>query len=505
MVMLRRWLLFWWCGVSLVLLLVVVGPAQAAVAAIEDDDGDDILDLDDLAPAADTTTTPTTTDHRVDRREKVLPLTVVNVADDVFDSIFDNNATTTTTISAAAAAAAIVDAVVDAAIATTTSTEKDNSTDDDDDKKNEEIPPGVVEDEQQTKQDDEATSAVDESKTATTTNTTIRPELLPMTNDQLTAVCLDRGFDIRKGDGTTLTRDDLLQAATRCLQLADAEMHDVLDDDHPELLLAVELESEIQRMKVEKERLESEQAKMLREKAFLEEQLREAGIDPGGIWSGTTSSKSRPPPSNSTGISSTTTLNAVVANGGGGGGGDSLETLEDVLRTSFTMLFDRIGRDMNLVGKVLGYVVVKPGSAVLAVLWRYSAPTVEGLVQQVLVVADQVLATGPMVTFRQQLIGPVVDTLLPVARPVLVQARSAIRMGWKKLDTIESVHKGVVLAGSVLGPLKNSLLIGWRNTLQPNLAIARRKSTAWWQRLRLETKAKQQQQQQQQQQQLFDA
>jgi hypothetical protein len=486
----------------LVLLLVVVGQAQAAVAAIEDDDGDDILDLDDVLAAADTTTT--TTDHRVDRIEKVLPLTVVNVADDVFDSIFDNNATTTTTISAAAAAAAIVDAVVDAAI-TTTTTEKD-STDDDDDKRNDETPPGVVEDEQQTKQDDEATSAVDESSTTTTTTTTtsitIRPELLPMTNDQLTAVCLDRGYDIRKGDGTTLTRDDLLQAATRCLQLADAEMHDMLDDDHPELL-AVELESEIQRMKVEKERLESEQVKMLREKASLEEQLREAGIDPGGIWSGTTSSSTSRPPSNSTG---NVTLNAVAANGDGGGGadgGDSLETLEDVLRTSFTMLFDRIGRDMNLVGKVLGYVVVKPGGAVLAVLWRYSAPTVEGLVQQVLVVTDQVLATGPMVTVRQQVIGPVVDTLLPVARPVLVQARSAIQMGWKKLDTIESVHKGAVLAGSVLGPLKNSLLVGWRTTLQPNLAIARRKSVAWWQRLRLETKAKQQQQQQQQQQQLL--
>jgi hypothetical protein len=327
--------------------------------------------------------------------------------------------------------------------------------------------------------DDDAAALTTTTTPSTTTSSSIpiRPELVGLTNDQLAAVCLERGFEIRRGDGVALTRDDLLQAASRCVQL-EQELNDVLDDLPPEL--AVELESEIERMKSEKERLELEQARMLQEKDSLERQLREAGLDV---------------PETST----TTPWTAITSSTRGGAVADTPETLEDVLRTSFTMLFDRVGRDMNLIGKVVTYVAIKPGIAALMVLWRYLGPTVEGLVERVLVVVDQVLATEYVVTVRRQVIEPLVETMLPVARPLVKQAISIVKMGLIQLDTIEPVHKCAVIAGAVLGPLRNSLLIGWRHSFQPKLMIARRKSAAWWKRIRTETRAKQQQQQQQQQ------
>jgi hypothetical protein len=345
-----------------------------------------------------------------------------------------------------------------------------------------EAPPVTVDDTKKTDDDKAsfAAAAADfddaaASTTTTSTSTPIRPELVGLTNDQLAAVCLDRGFEIRRGDGVALTRDDLLQAASRCVQL-EQELNDVLDDLPPEL--AVELESEIERMKNEKERLEIEQARMLQEKDSLERQLREAGLD--------------------VPETSTTSWNAITSSTRGGAVADTPETLEDVLRTSFTMLFDRVGRDMNLIGKVVTYVAIKPGIAALTVLWRYLGPTVEGLVERVLVVVDRVLATEYVVTVRRQVIEPLVETMLPVARPLVKQAISIVKMGLIQLDTIEPVHKCTVIAGAVLGPLRNSLLIGWRHSFQPKLMIARRKSAAWWKRIRTETRAKQQQQQQQQ-------
>lgn len=290
-------------------------------------------------------------------------------------------------------------------------------------------------------------------------------ELEGLTNDELEAVCLERGFEIQKADGSSLTREDLLEAAARCLKLEE-EMNSVLEEN-PEL--ALELETEIERMKEEKERLEAEQAAMLEEKSTLEEQLREAGVDPGPI---------EPKSSNGMSLSATST--------------DTPESLEEVLRTSFTMLFERVGNDIMLVGKLMGY-VAKPAGGTVALAWRYTEPTIEGLVQKGFLFVEGVLSTAPVETFRsviQSQLVPIKNVLWPIVQTTTRQAVSVAKLGFVKLDTIEPAHKTFVILGAIFGPLRDSLTIGWQNTLRPNLSMARRKTGAWVKRLQDDIKAK---------------
>lgn len=344
--------------------------------------------------------------------------------------------------------------------------EEEEAPDTTNDRTNDEPSPIKEETRASTQRNDEPTIKEEEQLVETTNGDhNIVEGLEGLSNDELEAVCLDRGFEIRKGDGTPLTREDLIEAATRCLKL-DEEMNTVLEEN-PEL--ALELDAEIERMKDEKERLEAEKAAMLEEKSRVEEQLREAGInfDPGETKS-----------SKGTSLSATTT--------------DAPETLEEVLRTSFTMLFERVGNDIMLVGKVLGY-VARPAGGTVALAWRYVGPTIEGFIQQGLILVDSLLSTAPAAIVRgvmeNQLV-PVRNVLWTIAKTTTRQAVAVAKLGLVKLNTIEPASKILVIAGAILGPLKNSLLIGWRNTLRPNISVLRRKSGAWFQRIRSEVKAK---------------
>jgi len=177
------------------------------------------------------------------------------------------------------------------------------------------------------------------------TEIVVEDYLASLSTSDLRQICLDRGFDIAQDGQKELTHKDYMEAARRCLTLED-EMNAILAEN-PEL--AAELEAEVARMKASKEELERERDEMLAEKAFLEEQLRQAGVD---IMPNQTESS--------------------VSNK------DILEhpqnmTLVEVLHVSFRLLFERVWQDVKLVWSVIGP-ILRPMGGALKLLWRYMSP-----------------------------------------------------------------------------------------------------------------------------------
>jgi hypothetical protein len=148
-----------------------------------------------------------------------------------------------------------------------------------------------------------------------------------MTDEQLIGMCSERGFGI-VNDEAELEHKDYVEAARRCMSMED-EMNAILAEN-PDL--AAELETEIERMQKAKERLEEERDQMLAEKAILEEQLKNAGVD-------ILASESK---TNSTLSQQTQQL-----------------SLEEVLRESLTELFERVASDARAVSTFL-QPVLKP-------------------------------------------------------------------------------------------------------------------------------------------------
>merc|ERR1711862_952822 len=90
-------------------------------------------------------------------------------------------------------------------------------------------------------------------------------DLQKLSNDELEAICTDRGFEIVKKDNNNnngrsnsnnnkYTRDDYMHAASQCLAV-EAEMAKVIEE-HPEILQ--ELKDETNQMNQQKELLEKE-------------------------------------------------------------------------------------------------------------------------------------------------------------------------------------------------------------------------------------------------------
>ena len=179
----------------------------------------------------------------------------------------------------------------------------------------------------------------------------VKSNLESLSIAELEAICQDRGFAL---EGDDLQHADYVEAAQRCLSLED-EMNAILAENPS---LAAELESEIERMAREKERLEIERDALIKEKELLEEKLRNAGIDP-----------------------------AVLSAEAESGAATKALTYDpqsgiEVFRESMIMLFDRVGSDFRLVGKGLRLIVLKPAFRALSLVWRYTAPTVEGALKK---------------------------------------------------------------------------------------------------------------------------
>jgi hypothetical protein len=139
-----------------------------------------------------------------------------------------------------------------------------------------------------------------------------------MSDEQLIGLCTERGFGI-VNDEAELQHKDYVEAARRCMNMED-EMNAILAEN-PDL--AAELEAEIERMQVAKERLEEERDQMLAEKLILEEQLKNAGVD---VPASESNTNTTPPQQLS---------------------------LEEVLRESLTELFQRVASDARVVGTFL--------------------------------------------------------------------------------------------------------------------------------------------------------
>ncbi|EJK77996.1 hypothetical protein THAOC_00129 [Thalassiosira oceanica] len=71
-----------------------------------------------------------------------------------------------------------------------------------------------------------------------------------MTNDELEAICISRGFELLREAGANYTREDLIEAAAECLQ-TEADLEEILRNN-PSILQSLQRESS--RMKDERTR-----------------------------------------------------------------------------------------------------------------------------------------------------------------------------------------------------------------------------------------------------------
>lgn len=168
-----------------------------------------------------------------------------------------------------------------------------------------------------------------------------------LSDAELEKICADRGLMLKE-DGKELTRQDYLEAAQQCISIED-DINALLNEN-PDL--AAELDNEIERMKAHKERLEKERDEMLAEKALLEEQLREAGVQLDEFRQNTTSTSIRPTPES--------------------------QTAMEVLKESFVLLYERVRQDVEFVAKILKPALEPVGEG-LKLVWRYTKPTLESV------------------------------------------------------------------------------------------------------------------------------
>jgi hypothetical protein len=284
----------------------------------------------------------------------------------------------------------------------------------------------------------------------TTPERIVESSLESMSDEELKAICTDRGFviSIEGEEGLSqMTHADYVEAATKCLSL-EKEMNAVIAEN-PDL--AAELDLEIERMRLEKERLEQERDAILAEKALLEEQLRNAGVDPSSI---------APVPS------SLTITNA--------------SSVDEVLRESFVRLFDRVGCDLQLVGGLIMY-ALKPMGGPIQLLWRYTSPSIEGMVRQCITFANNFISAKQLETMHQVVLlqyKTVKNLMAPIIGPVVAGVTSLLRMLNQKPE-IQQVRR---ILGAFFGPLTESLFSGWK-LVEPNVTMAVENTSSWLRRL----------------------
>jgi hypothetical protein len=194
---------------------------------------------------------------------------------------------------------------------------------------------------------------------------TVDDYLATLSVEELQAICGDRGFAIEEDQASVdgLTYEDYLEAARRCLTLEE-EMNAVLTE-HP--ALAAEIEQEIERLQDTKARLEEERTSMLAEKALLEEQLQQAGVDFENLKQQVRDPSSLRAPTDPADMSAT-----------------------QLLRESLHQLYDRVAQDATYVVRVTEPVWRTAGQG-MEVVWRYMKPTVLQAYTEVRKRVEQVL------------------------------------------------------------------------------------------------------------------
>jgi hypothetical protein len=211
------------------------------------------------------------------------------------------------------------------------------------------------------------------------------------TNEELQAICADRGFEIESPTKGPLQREDYLEGARRCMTL-EKEMNAVIAA-HPEL--AAELDKEIERMQLAKEELEREREEILEQKRLLEAQLKKAGVDPSQLTATktktATDNDAATPTTDTAGKTTTTTATTdattsasattsatTAAAAAAATPTQETVTVASAFLESFVLLFDRVSQDIRFVRRILDPVLQPIGSG-LKILWRYAKPTVSPL------------------------------------------------------------------------------------------------------------------------------
>lgn len=166
--------------------------------------------------------------------------------------------------------------------------------------------------------------AENEGEEATEPPIEVADYLETLSRAELQQICTERGFEIREGE-------DMLVAARRCLSL-ESEIN-ALIAKNPEL--AAELEAEIDRMRVEKERLEVERSQLLEQITELRAQLEAEGLDTSGAGD--------------LYKHLTTTYESSTSQVGNAGN----MTFQEVFIESLVQLYERVSDDVRIVTKLL--------------------------------------------------------------------------------------------------------------------------------------------------------
>jgi hypothetical protein len=186
----------------------------------------------------------------------------------------------------------------------------------------------------------------------------------------LKGICTARGFVVApREDGQPLQKEDFLEGARRCLTLEN-EMNAILAE-HPEL--AAELDKEVERLRLAKEKLEKEREELLAQKELLEKQLMDAGVDLGNV------NVSSVPSASEDKVSAIQSVPAPL-------------TAEEVLKDSFIQLFERVKLDFLFLKKILDPIMIQPSLSAARFIWRYCEPLLGSLVER---------AKGKIKTIRQ--------------------------------------------------------------------------------------------------------
>ena len=300
----------------------------------------------------------------------------------------------------------------------------------------------------------------------------VQSNLQSLTDDELIAICTERGYEItvpddngeedsnRNGTKRTvqLTHDDYVAAATQCLSL-DKVVDQMIADD-PDL--AADMDYEVERIRIEKEKLQKEQETILQEISSLEDALRQSGVDP------TTLPVEAVVPSTTLRTAAVTQKNLTDW------------TVDEVLFESFEQLFDRVGNDLQLVARMVQSIIVQPTWIGMSLIWRYTSPTILDAVVRPVVsysrrhivppLQQVFVQIQPYITPLQQIIvhqySTVRDTIL---LPALQRYNSTIirthLQQWYHQQRAE-VQLGIRIVGAFVVPLYQSLSTGYRIIVQ---------------------------------------
>ena len=320
----------------------------------------------------------------------------------------------------------------------------------------------------------------DDNRNSTNTNTTttiqVQSNLQSMTDEELIAICTERGYEITMEDLDSnsnnvirMTHDDYVNAATQCLSM-DQIVNQMIADDPDS---AADIEREVERIRLEKETLQTEQETILQEISTLEEELRQSGIDP-------------------TSIQDTAAVPTILATTTKTSHKNLTDlTVDEVLYESFVQLFDRVGNDIQFVAKMVHLIIVQPTWTSMSLIWRYVSPTIlSGIVRPVaLYIRQYILPPVKQVFVRQILpyIIPIQQVMVShyttlmngIVRPTLQRYYNnnnnynstiiQIHLQQWYHQQREEVQLGIRIVGAFFVPLYQSLSTGYRIFLQPIL------------------------------------